>query len=157
MMMLALPVMADSWAPRATAGAVCRFASYHFGAIGLALPTAAGAEGDRPGAHGNEVKQIYRVLYRPDSGPPQLAGWILQSFDDRYDFSAAELDVTGENVGAYFLPIGTPHDSARLPLNRWVTQLEQRSGKRWSATVPAADVPTIVQPCFSSLWNGRDH
>jgi hypothetical protein len=148
--------------PSAVAGAVCTFGPYHYGAIGLVLDGAP----DRPGIHGNEIKQVYRVFYRSERrGRVEIgfAGWLAATFDGYFWFTPSPPIVgiastwnSGLAYDAISVVIVHPN---RLPLVAWVSELRKHAGVTPRASmldiIHAHHVVTALSPCFAHDWNGR--
>jgi hypothetical protein len=143
--------------PAPHAGATCTVGPYRLGAIGMPLPTAGGREGDRPGAHGNEIAQIFGIFYYETPRNPltlRFGGWLVQSFDGRYNYAPAERNESSTAAG-HALSVAPPTAPTSLPLHNWIMQLEARGSGAVTPANPSANASTVVAPCFSKAWDGK--
>ncbi len=147
--------------PSAVAGAVCTFGPYHYGAIGSVLDGAP----DRPGIHGNEVQQIYRVFFRSKRrgrATIGFAGWLASTFDGHFWFTPSPTIVgnaasRASSLANDAISVVVVH-AHRLPLGAWISELREHAGV--PPTVSMLDVlrshqvATALSPCFAHNWNG---
>ncbi len=147
--------------PAPRAGSICTFGPYHYGAIGNVSP---GAHlPDRPGPHGNEIRQIYRVFISYRLGTAYftgLAGFITKSFQGKYAFSPAGRPTVTFDLALWSVVISPPKDPAHLPIARWMhrivsnTTFHPKPDQRQLDIMRGTELETAVSPCFSHDWDG---
>ena len=148
--------------PIPRAGLSCTFGPYRFGAIGLVVD----GERDRPGPHGNEVKQIYRVFFvsgRRSTETVGFAGWLASTFDNKFWFASSPSMVRNRSAQAQLLLntmlLVRPGDQGSLPLAIWFRSLVAKTHysptTRMQRIIDGRHISTAISACFSRNWNGK--
>lgn len=130
---LSFGIISAVGAPALRAGLTCQFAGARSAPIGFPMGPI-----DQSGAHGNEVKQVYRVFLGSAQGAGRIdtmfGGWVLSSLDGRFFYVPYK---TGRTDSAGSRPIAVKiADPEHLPI--------------------AKATSTAFSPCFQKDWNGRD-
>lgn len=143
---------ASTFAPRAKAGIACPGAVHSPRAVGDALTIRAG-EPDVPGAHGNEIRQIYRLTMQDGHGREQITGWLYRAFDDRWAFSSTDPKLTGT-----VLNILKPKTVTTASIVHWVKSAAREIGvaptMALSQTLKDPAFKLHIDTCFDPAWNG---